>query len=109
MAGDGGFFLPAVKQHQSYFGRAPAMATADRGFFSAKNEREGKALGVKHVALPARGRLSRKRTQHQEQRWFKRALHWRAGIEATITHLKHPFPLPRPLYKRSPAFEHSSA
>ena len=53
-AADSGCFLPAVKQHQAYFGRAPAMATADRGFFSAQNEREAKELGVKHVALPAR-------------------------------------------------------
>ena len=45
-------FLPAVQQHQSCFGRAPEMATADRGFFSAKNEREAKQLGVKKVAMP---------------------------------------------------------
>jgi transposase, IS5 family len=104
-AADTGCFLPAVKQHQSYFGRAPAMATADRGFFSAQNEREAKELGVKHVALPARGRLSRKRAQHQEQRWFKRALRWRAGIEATISHLKHPFSMARALYKGESGFQ----
>ena len=98
-AADSGCFLPAVKQHQSYFGRVPAMATADRGFFSAKHERAAEELGVKHVALPARGRLSRKRAQHQEQRWFQRALRWRAGIEATISHLKHPFSMARALYK----------
>src|SRR5262249_54013602 len=104
-AADTGCFLPAVKQHQSYFGRAPAMATADRGFFSAKNEREAKALGVKRVALAVRGRLSRKRAQHQEQRWFKRALRWRAGIEATISHLKHPFSMARALYKGERGFQ----
>lgn len=104
-AADSGCFLPAVKQHQSHFGRAPAMATADRGFFSAKNEREAKELGVKHVALPARGRLSRKRTQHQEQRWFQRALRWRAGIEATISHLKHPFSMARARYKGESGFQ----
>ena len=104
-AADTGCFLPAVKQHQSYFGRVPAMATADRGFFSAKNEREAEELGVKHVALPARGRLSRKRAQHQEQRWFQRALRWRAGIEATISHLKHPFSMARALYKGESGFQ----
>ena len=54
-------FIPAVQQHRSCFGRAPAMGTADRGFFSAQNERQAQALGVKKVALPAWGRLSRKR------------------------------------------------
>jgi IS5 family transposase len=102
---DTGSFLPAVKQHQSCFGRAPEMATADRGFFSAKNERDAQQLGVKKVAVPARGRLSRKRAQHQEQRWFRRATHWRAGIEATISHLKHPFSMARALYKGEWGFQ----
>jgi len=92
---DTGSFLPALQQHQSCFGRAPEMATADRGFFSARNEREAKQLGVKKVAIPARGRLSRKRAQHQKQRWFRRALRWRAGIERTMSHLKHPFSMAR--------------
>jgi IS5 family transposase len=98
-------FIPAVKQHQAQFGRAPEMATADRGFFSAKNEREAKELGVKKVAVPGRGRLSRKRAQHQEQRWFQRALRWRAGIEATISNLKHPFSMERALYKGEGGFQ----
>src|SRR5207302_1393243 len=51
-------WMPALEQHQAHFGRAPEMAAGDRGFFSAKNEREAGALGVKKVALPARGRLS---------------------------------------------------
>jgi hypothetical protein len=58
--------------------------------FSAKNEREAEALGVKKVALPARGRPSAKRAQQQKQRWFRRGLRWRAGIEATMSTLKHP-------------------
>ena len=52
-------WMPALQQHQAGFGRVPEMATADRGYFSAENEREAQALGVKKVALPARGRLSR--------------------------------------------------
>jgi len=102
---DSGSFLPALKQHQSCFGRAPETATGDRGFFSAKNEREAKELGVKHVALPAPGRLSRKRAQHQKQRWFRRALRWRAGIERTMSHLKHPFSMARARYKGESGFQ----
>jgi IS5 family transposase len=45
-------WMPALQQHQAGFGRAPKMATGDRGFFSAQNEREAQALGVKKVALP---------------------------------------------------------
>jgi len=98
-------WMPALEQHQASFGRVPEMATGDRGFFSAKNEREAEALGVKKVALPARGRLSAKRTQQQKQRWFRRGLRWRAGIEATISTLKHPFSMARATYKGGRGFE----
>jgi transposase, IS5 family len=95
-------WMPALRQQQACFGRAPEMATADRGFFSAKNQREAQELGVKKVALPARGRLSAQRAQQQKQRWFRRALRWRAGCEATISTLKHPFSMLRASYKRDP-------
>jgi len=102
---DTGSFLPALEQHLSCFGRAPEMATADRGFFSARNEREAEKLGVKKVAIPARGHLSHKRAQHQKQRWFRRALRWRAGIERTMSHLKHPFSMTRARYKGDRGFQ----
>jgi IS5 family transposase len=98
-------WMPALEQHQASFGRAPEMATGDRGFFSANNEREAQALGVKKVALLARGRLSAKRAEQQKQRWFRRGLRWRAGIEATISTLKHPFSMVRATYKGGLGFE----
>ena len=97
--------IPALEHHQSVFGQVPEMATADRGFFSAQNEREAKELGVKKIAIPARGRLSGKRAEHQKQRWFRRALRWRAGIERTISHLKHPFSMARARYKGDHGFQ----
>jgi len=36
------------------------MVVGDRGFFSARKEREAEKMGVKKVALPARGRSSQK-------------------------------------------------
>lgn len=104
-ASDKNSWLPALEQHQACFGHAPQMATADRGFFSAQNEREAEALGVKKVALPMCGRLSRTRAERQKQRWFKRALRWRAGCEATVSTLKHPFSMLRATYKRERGFE----
>jgi IS5 family transposase len=98
-------FMPALEQHQARFGRVPGMATSDRGFFSAQNEREAEELGVEKVALPACGRLSKKRAERQKQPWFRRALRWRAGCEATISTLKHPFSMVRARYKGEPGFE----
>jgi IS5 family transposase len=98
-------WMPALQQHQACLGHAPQMATADRGFFSAQNEREAQELGVKKVALPARRRLSAQRAKQQKQRWFRRALRWRAGCEATLSTLKHPFSMLRARYKRDPGFQ----
>ncbi len=98
-------WMPALEQHQACFGQAPEMASGDRGFFSAKNERAAQALGVKKVALPARGRLTDKRAKQQKGRWFRRGLRWRAGSEATISTLKHPFSMLRATYKGEPGFQ----
>lgn len=97
--------MPALQQHQACFGQAPQIATADRGFFSAQNEREAQTLGVQKVALPGRGRLSTERAQKQKQRWFRRALRWRAGCEATISTLKNPFSMWRATYKGDHGFQ----
>jgi IS5 family transposase len=104
-AADTDSWLPALEQHEASFGQVPALATADRGFFSAQNEREAENLGVAKVALPARGRLSKTRAKHQKERWFKRALRWRAGCEATISHLKNPFSMRRAFYKGERGFQ----
>jgi transposase, IS5 family len=97
--------MPALEHHKATFGQVPRTATADRGFFSAANEREAGTRGVERVALPARGRLSQTRAARQKQRWFRRALRWRAGVEATISHLKHPFSMARATYKGELGFK----
>jgi len=104
-AADTNSWLPAIQHHRACFGGAPQMATADRGFFTAQNEQQAEALGVEQVALPARGRLSNKRAKRQKERWFKRALRWRAGSEGTISHLKNPFSMRRASYKGEPGFK----
>lgn len=95
----------ALEQHQMSFGRPPRMATADRGYFAAKNEQDAYAAGVEKVALPARGRLSKARAKRQKERWFKRALRWRAGIEGRVSTLKHPFSMRRATYKGNKGFQ----
>jgi len=104
-AADTDSWIPALQQHEITFGHVPVLATADRGFFSAQNERGAEDLGVEKVALPARGRLSKTRAERQKKRWFRRALRWRAGCEATISHLKNPFSMRRATYKGEPGFK----
>lgn len=95
----------ALDEHKKHFGRPPKMATGDRGFYSAQNERTAKASGVNKVALPARGKLSTTRATLQKERWFRRALRWRAGIEARIATLKHRFGMARAQYKGDKGFQ----
>jgi transposase, IS5 family len=99
-AADTNSWLPAVAHHKTLFGEAPQMATADRGFFTAKNEQQAEDWGVEKVALPARGCLSKSRAKRQKERWFSRALRWRAGSEATISHLKNPFSMRRAIKEK---------
>ena len=87
------------------FGQAPEMATADRGFFSAENERLAQSMGVNKVALPARGPLSGSRRQRQKQRWFRRAQRWRTGIEPRIATLKHVCAMARAAFKEEAGFK----
>ena len=98
-------WVPALCAHQTCFGRVPEMATADRGFFSAANERQARDLGVEKVAIASRGALSKDRAKRQKQRWFRRALRWRAGIEGRIGTLKHRFGLLRATYKGDYGFK----
>jgi len=96
---DGALLIPALRRHRERFGRAPHLAATDRGFWSAKNEREAYALGVKRVAIPATGKLSRTRLQLQRSRWFRNAQRWRAAGEGRIGTLKNVFGMNRCMYK----------
>lgn len=96
---DGSLLVPALKRHQLRFGRAPHLVATDRGFFSAKNEREAYALGVKRVAIPATGKLARSRLRLQRSRWFRQAQRWRAAGEGRIGTLKNVFGMDRCMYK----------
>jgi IS5 family transposase len=96
---DSDLLTPSIEKHQELLGRVPDLAAADAGFFSAANEVEAKAMGVKRVAIPSRSTKSEKRKQEQKKRWFKKAQKWRTGCEGRISVLKRRHGLNRSLYK----------
>ena len=98
-------WVPALENHKTVFGQMPHLAAADRGFWSSVNEKSALELGVTQVVLPATGRLSAKRAEHQKQRWFREAQGWRAGIEPRISTLKHQFGMKRARYKGEAGFQ----
>ena len=46
--------IGAIETHQARLGRTPRLVAADAAFYSAKNEAEAKAKGVKRVCIPNR-------------------------------------------------------
>jgi transposase-like protein DUF772/DDE family transposase len=95
---DRALWVPALDRHQQIFGRAPFLATADRGFSSAANEREATIRGVRRVVLPHPGRKTAARRAHEHQRWFRRGRRWRVGSEGRISVLKRRHGLTRCRY-----------
>ena len=86
--------LPAsLEAHQEHFGGAPRLLAADRGLYSAENEKLAQEAGVKRIVLPKSGRRSHEREQHEKQRWFRRGFRFRAGIEGRISVLGRAFGL----------------
>ena len=82
-------WTPALDRHQQIFGRAPDLATGDRGF-SVGGQRTTRRLSAASAAWCCRGpgRKSPARRAHERQRWFRRGQRWRIGCEGRISVLK---------------------
>jgi IS5 family transposase len=96
---DSALLTPSIQRHIEQFGRAPQMAAADAGFFSAANEVQAEQMGVQRVAVPSRSTKSAQRKQQQKKRWFKKAQKWRTGCEGRISILKRRHGIRRSRYK----------
>ena len=98
-------WVPALEHHLGLFGGPPRLAAADRGYWSASNERFAAEIGVEQVVLPSRGQSSALQRLRQKKRWFRCGQAWRAGIEPRIATLKHRFGMQRAYYKGEAGFE----
>lgn len=96
---DSALLVPSVERHIEIFGAPPILASTDRGFYSGAGVKRVEELGVRRVVVPFSGKRSRKRIQHEKQRWFRRGRAWRAGGEARIARLKHRFGMARSRYR----------
>lgn len=80
--------IPSLKHHKKMFGKAPQRLTGDRALFSPDNERQARALGVRHVGLPQPGFKTARRKRKERQPWFRAALRFRNGVEGRISQLR---------------------
>lgn len=96
---------PSLEAHVKCFGQPPEQASADRGLYSASNEKFANDLGVQHVVLPKPGYKSKTRQEHEHQEWFVEGRKWHAGVEGRISVLKRAHGLRRCLNHGLPGFE----
>ena len=96
---DSDLLIPAIEIHQQRTGRTPDMATADAGFYSAKNTAAAKRAGVKRVSVPSRSTKNADLKREQKKRWFRKGQKWRTGCEGRISVLKRRHGLNRCRYK----------
>jgi IS5 family transposase len=96
---DATLLIPAIETHEAVLGRTPRLVAADAGFYSAKNEAEAKAKGVKRVCIPNRSTKSAERKCEQKKRWFRNGQKWRTGCEGRISVVKRRHGLSRCRYK----------
>jgi IS5 family transposase len=102
---DQGQWVPSLERHLELFGRPPHQMSGDRGLYSPDNEALAEEAGVRRVILPKRGYRSRKRKEHEKQRWFRRGRRYHQGVEGRISVLKRRHGLNRCLYHGEEGFE----
>jgi IS5 family transposase len=77
---------PSLRRHRRTFRRAPQLYSADRGFFSERNEAVCVHSGVTTVSIPQRGgSKTPQRRDYERSAAFKQGQRFRAGIEGRIS------------------------
>jgi IS5 family transposase len=85
---DAPMLAAAITRISKLFGKVPKAATADRGYGEASVETELESMGIKHVAIPRRGRPGPQRQRIECAPRFRKLVKWRTGSEGRIAHLK---------------------
>lgn len=96
---DGDILKKSLEHHERFFGHVPERLAGDRRYYSAANEEVAAEVGVKEVSLPKPGRLSEVRKSLQKEKWFRRLMRWRGGIEGNLSTLLRSFGLKRCLWR----------
>ena len=87
--------VPAIERITRRVGRPPRAVTADRGYGEQRVEDDLRAIGVRQVVLPRKGKPNVARREIQNRRAFKKMVRWRTGCEGRISCAKRDFGLAR--------------
>jgi transposase, IS5 family len=88
---DGPQLAPAIGRVIERTGKKPRTVTADRGYGEQLIEDDLRALGVRHVAIPRKGKPGKARQAAERRPAFRRAVKWRTGCEGRISTLKRQY------------------
>ncbi len=88
---DGPHLAPAVKRVISRAGKTPRTVTADRSYGEKSIEDDLRALGVRHVVIPRKGKPGKARQAAERRPAFRRTVKWRTGSEGRISTLKRQY------------------
>jgi IS5 family transposase len=82
---------PAIERITRRTGQPPRAVTADRGYGEAAVESALHDLGVRHVAIPRKGKPGIARREFEHRRAFREKVKWRTGSEGRINHIKRSY------------------
>ena len=88
---DGPQLAPAIGRVIRRTGKKPRTVTADRSYGEQLIEDDLRALGVRHVAIPRKGKPGKARQAAEQRPAFRRAVKWRTGSEGRISALKRQY------------------
>ena len=88
---DGPQLAPAIGRVTKRAGKVPRTVTADRSYGEKPVEDDLRALGVRHVVIPRKGRPGNARQAAERRPAFGRAVKWRTGCEGRISTLKRQY------------------
>jgi transposase, IS5 family len=88
---DGPQLASAIGRVIKRTGKKPRTVTADRSYGEKPVEDDLRALGVRHVVIPRKGRPGKARQAAERRPAFRRAVKWRTGCEGRISTLKRQY------------------
>ncbi len=88
---DGPQLAPAIERVIKRTGKKPRTVTADRSYGERPVEDDLRALGVRHVVIPRKGKPGKARQAAERRPAFRRAVKWRTGCEGRISTLKRQY------------------
>jgi IS5 family transposase len=88
---DGPQLAPAIGRVIKRGGKTPRTVTADRSYGAQAIEDGLRAPGVRHIAIPRKGRPGKARQAAERRPAFRRAVKWRTGCEGRISTLKRQY------------------